>query len=321
MKINAFNSILTNKIQSQRQAENKTFLQSSPNDIFVKSTSNVSFGSMSKLNDKFFPFCRELKEYIYKTKSIDIAKVEQIVQKYSPTTLVKPMQELPGGTNATEQTAAYFTNRLLFSADGKIKVEDKAIFLNIPQKTDKESKLNFLCDILHEMTHIFQEESSDRLSKVTFLNDFLKDKQINKDTISVIQAMPKAFSVAESNIIMPLIKSLKKENDLPLTIKENSKNILDKIYAPQTQINSVDDFITLIILKTQEYIQNNFCVTDKKAITKYIALVSEKEKEAYQKSTQFLKRELNIKDPTDLDLRVTLYDAFSKKAQELSNQV
>ena len=51
---------------------------------------------------------------------------------------------------------------------------------------------------------------------------------------------------------------------------------------------------------------------DKKAVNDYIALVADKEHEAYKNATNMLNEKCGIKGSSDLDLRVTLYDIFKK---------
>ncbi|MGM9613278.1 MAG: hypothetical protein ACI3XZ_07210, partial [Butyricicoccus sp.] len=99
------------------------------------------------------------------------SKQEKIVQKYSPTTTVKSYDELPQNSNALSTTAAYFQNPINFTPDNKAIAQDKIIFIRPLINQDKESKLSFLDDIEHEFTHVLQEESKDRTSKIDFLNN------------------------------------------------------------------------------------------------------------------------------------------------------
>lgn len=309
-----------NGINNRNSAINKTasvsVFDNLSKDIFIKNHT-PSFGKSLRLEEKYFPFKKEIIEYCFKNSNINIEQIEKIIKKFSPTTSVKNIRELPPNTNVSDLTSAYFTNKLYFDADGKIFAGDKEIYLALPENNSKSAKLNFLNSLLHEMTHIFQEESKNRTSKVDFFNNLLHGKSPDSKDITTISSMPVAFSIAERNMYTPLYETLRKENFMPQPVIDCSKNMLDRIYIAKTGFDT-KKFIELVINKTLDYTEKMKGPVNKSNVVKYISLVAGKEKEAYYNSTAFLKKAAGINSPTDLDLRVTLYDIFMEQAAQMA---
>lgn len=307
-----------NKIS--RSTQNHTapaFGRSINNDTFVKST-NVSFGSSMPLKQKFDMFQKDIEKYVLKSPKIELNEIEKIVQKYSPTTTVKNYNELPQNSNALSTTVAYFQNQIVFTADSKAIAQDKVIFVRPLEGQNKKDKLFFLDCIEHEFTHILQEESKDRMSKVDFLNNYVSGKSIQDlKTLNTIALCPKIFSSVEHYIGLPLRKAFRKSNDLPEKLPFYSKDLINQIYASQTGMNAKDYTKSVIsaILEEAEKQAGSF---DKHQVVKYIALTANKEKEAYENSTKMLKRHLGINGYTDLDLRLQVYQIFEDTAKEIS---
>lgn len=313
--INLYTSIPSYKIKSTKQntvsQEWRKNTAKSYNDVFVKNSSSVSFGNNLTLAEKFKPFAKELEDYVLKCEKPDFSRLESIIKKYSPTTKIKEFKELSGNSNAHDRTKAYFKQKINFTQEGEIVPDAKEIYIKFFPEMKKNEKLEFLDSLEHEFTHILQEESSDRLSKVSFLNRFIAKGGLDKEKIVTLQLMPQLFNTVEYNMSLPLYKFLGKTNNLPNPIKSASEDIINYIYRTETGY-PVKSFIKNLkeqAMKNAEISAGKF---DKKAVEEYIALVADKEYEAYRNTTNMLNEKCGIKGSSDLDLRVTLYDIFKK---------
>lgn len=312
--INFYTSIPSYKIKSTKQntvsQEWRKNTAKSYNDVFVKNSSSVSFGNNLTLAEKFKPFAKELEDYVLKCEKPDFSRLESIIKKYSPTTKIKEFKELPQNSNVHDRTNAYFRQNMNFTQDGEIVPDAKEIYIKLSANMNKQEKLDFLNSLEHEFTHILQEESPDRLSKISFLRNFI-GQGLDKKKITTLQLMPQLFNTVEYNMSLPLYKFLGKTNNLPNPIKSASEDIVNCIYREETGCH-VKNFIKHIKEEAMERAEVFVGKFDKKAVNDYIALVADKEHEAYKNATNMLNEKCGIKGSSDLDLRVTLYDIFKK---------
>lgn len=303
--------ILSFKLQQPASKDNKNYRSPElSNDLFVKS-SNVQFcGKTIPFENKIRQFSQKIKQYVLTSDTIKFDELEKIVTEFSPTTNVKKMSELPSTSNAGAYTSAYFQQKIYFSPDGRMFEDPKTIFLNPPAGKTLEDKATFLDSIVHEMTHIFQEESPDRVSKTNFFNTYLKGKDINS-LIGTLSAMPKVFQSVEHNATMPFRYFMNKENNLPKPIKNASSKTLDEAYKSTTALDAkkyVETVVDTIITQAEK----QFGPLDRIGLKKFIRLVASKEKEAYSKGLDVQKKVLKINEDTDLDLRLKLYEILEK---------
>ena len=312
--INFYTSIPSYKIKSTKQntvsQEWRKNTAKSYNDVFVKNSSSVSFGNNLTLAEKFKPFAKELEDYVLKCEKPDFSRLESIIKKYSPTTKIKEFKELSQNSNVHDRTNAYFRQNMNFTQDGEIVPDAKEIYIKLSADMNKQEKLDFLSSLEHEFTHILQEESPDRLSKISFLRNFI-GQGLDKKKITTLQLMPQLFNTVEYNMSLPLYKFLGKTNNLPNPIKSASEDIVNYIYREETGY-PVTNFIKYIKEEAMKRAEVSVGKFDKKAVNDYIALVADKEHEAYKNATNMLNEKCGIKGSSDLDLRVTLYDIFKK---------
>ena len=288
-------------------------------DSFVKTTNakNPSFHGISSFAQKYTPFEKEILDY-YKTKpAIDINEIKQIVEKYSPMIQIKKLSEVGQNVNIHNRTGAYFKDEILFNSEGICKNGEKGIFLKPLTSNDLADKIAFLSSLIHETTHLFQETSSDRISKFAWIKQFYEIPQNFEEQIQTLALFPKFFKVAEYNINLPLTQNLQKINEIPLPVKAAGKNELNNIYQKMTGRN-VPDFIELIINATANHLGLPKSKFNQKKLLEYLALLSEKEYEAYTNQVKFTKQALNQNGSTDMDLLVKLYEMFYKHCQFLS---
>ena len=313
---------LTNNIKSfapvgELQPNRAAGVKNNPkSDVFVKSN-DISFGSNATIAAKLNSFLPELYDYILHTKKLSIEGVGEIVQKTSPGTPVKPLSELPTGTNAHNATGAYFHCKYKFSPDFKEVIPgEKTIYLNLPAQDTVKERVIYMENVVHEMTHIFQEESSDRVSKLEFLKNFL-----NKDISSVskyetLMAMPRIFSRVELQMQQPLLYALAKKDIMPIPVKVLSPKILNDVYL-ETVNTPVDDYIARTIVTSFADASLQLPNFDSRTVLEYIGQTAKKEGEANLNAGYMVKRSLGINSPVDMDYRVLLYDNFAKVAETM----
>lgn len=281
------------------------------NDVFVKSNT-ISFGASMTFVEKRDPFLRKLYNYILNSEKFSLDSLGEIIQKYSPGLLVKSMQEIPP---ALADGAANHAARFSFGyniEDMKEVVEgQKTIFLNIPSQDDIKNRLILMDNVSHEMMHVFQEESSDRISHRQFIQKVL-DKDLPLDVkIDTLRSMSNIFNEAEIRMQQPLLRSLGKKDIIPRTVKSISPKILNEIYINQVNMPA-EDFLARTFLASVDKAALKFPNLDRKTVFEHSHLTALNEREAYLNAGYIVKRALGINTPVDTEYRVLLYDLFAK---------
>ena len=293
------------------------------NDMFVKSSTseNVMFGSVKTFVEKFVPFEQELLKKIGKGNfDTSIENVETLVQKYSPDLKIRPLKEAGANSNVTNRTSAYFKDQMYMTEDLQLVNGEKELYLTMPRSNNKDEQMNFAQSLVHEMTHAFQEKSTDRLSKYDWLKCFLESSKVNDDTVRTLQLMPKFFSMIEYNLLLPFDKALGKTNFKPVRIPSVDKELVNDIYKRNTGIpfNNYVDFLVDAVAKRLGMPDSQL---NRKKLHEYVPLLAGKEEEAYTKGYGFTKKQLHISGQTDLDLRTKLYSMFKQRSQEIANNI
>ena len=293
-----------------------------PDDIFIKSApaNKISFNGLGRFDERFIPLCKDLQEYLAKNTPVNYDDITKIIRKYVQGIDLYKMSELSQKSNATAAHGAYFENLHIYTPDGKCIQGKQGIYINLPKSNNLEDRIKFSEFLVHEMTHALQETSSDRTPLSKWMNDYLRNAKMNNDTVLTIQLMPKIFTTFEYNVSVPLYKALNKNNYIPLPISEASNEVVNAIYKDTTGI-SADKFADFMIAKTPERLGLPDSLSNIKKIIEYAKLKTENEKEAIGNATDFIKNILNIKGPTDLDLRVNLYDIIQQKLQYIISQL
>ncbi len=289
------------------------------NDVFVKSKS-VSFKGDRNFVEFFEPFQKEFLALCREKKEFKFDELNTFVKKYVPNLEVKRLSEVDSGANVHDRTAAYFKDEMFFTPDGRIRNGQKVLFINSPEMNSEADRVAFSQFFVHEMTHAFQETSSDRLSKFEFFKGFLGGKSLDDDKLHTLLMVPKLYSMVEYNYGLPLINVLKKENEIPLPIRvKPDENIIDNIYREQVG-GSADEYLDALVERVFEILGKPSDKQNFKTAKKYLVLIAQKEKEAYEKGLAFTKSLLNIdqKTPTDIDLRVKLYEMFVKRLEKIA---
>lgn len=288
------------------------------NDVFVKAK-DVSFGNNTTIAAKLQTFCPEIYRYIMNSQELSYQGLEKVLQRVSPETKVRPFSEIPNGSNVCNGTGAYFHCNFLFNTDlipPVVKPDGKAIYVQIPQKEGIPERLNLLGSMVHETTHIFQEESSDRLSKCEFIQHLLNSDlpaTVKKDTLF---AMPKIFAQADVAMQQPYLRYFGRKDLLPQPVRFLNDDGLDVIYNTVAKTNA-DEYIAHSLFDSMNEYAKYFPHYDRKTVLDYVSLTAQNEREAYLNSANILKCALNVNSPTDLDYRKLVYDHLIELANGL----
>ncbi|MCM1010840.1 MAG: hypothetical protein NC390_08230 [Fusobacterium sp.] len=322
MRIQPFQSV--NNIKSFVPLQNRSAINVNTNnqdkDVFVK-LNDISFGCNLPITAKLNSFVPEVSHYILHADEVTLKGLEKVVQKTSPQTAVKSLKEIPVGANVNDRTGAYFHCLYNFTRDlSDVIPGTKAIYINDARPDSTKSRLELLCDVVHEMTHIFQEEASDRTGKLELLQKLLSKNlsfEAKKDTL---MSMPQTFAFCDMEFQRPLIYSLKKDDNLPRPVREIRMEALDAIYN-NTVNCPADNYIVGIINKALKTSVARFPNADMQTVINYITTTAKCEREAYDTSLKVLKSVLGVKSPTDLEYRIALYDRFSAISQAFEDTI
>lgn len=278
----------------------------------VRNSPAPSFGGrMNTMQEKFAVLFGETKKLHQTKRKLEIKDFEAIIKKISPTSSVKLFSEIPPGSNISPRTGAYFSQKTNISIlTNEMSVDSKIIYLNLNNQA-LQSKLKILGDFIHEATHVSQEESTDRVSTIDFTKKMLHSPlsaiEKNNSLLGGIQG----FNSVEYNILLPLIQSLRKDDELPCRILHADKNMLNIFYKNITNL-SATEYIEVIIKEGLKQLKMRFPFMNDNYVLQYIHKKAGFEKEAYKNSLDFFKNVLKINGDTDLDLRILLYDEFEK---------
>ncbi len=292
-------------------------------DMFVKTvpSKKLSFGANLTFAEKFVPFRKDFLKYYRENKILTFDEIEKIIQKYLPDMKVRNLAEIQNTGNVHDRTAAYFKNDILITSEMKCETGSQEICLN-PQKSDKlEDKITLAQAVIHEMTHAIQENSSDRISKVNWLNKYSGSNQNLQEFIATLQMMPKYYSTVEYNMNFPLSKYMQKINEVPLPVNNAGKREIDNIYVQMKGV-PLNTYIDYLIMEIGLHLGiQNFSQKNQKRLLEYLAHVSAKEKEAYANQIDFAKEAMNLKTPVDLDLTRNLYSMFAERCKYWADRV
>lgn len=315
MNINSISNFAPIKSFKQSNKQNPYINLSTPNDIFIKSP-NISFKGKS-FEEKYSELRKDLTDYIMTSPNIEAKAIEEIIQKYSPTTTFDDYKNFnTKASNAFEATTGYTKQDMNFSISDFGVVASampQKIYVTFPENLDKESRILFGDNVLHECSHVLQNESSNRQSYQDFFNSNFSRISNTRCSINSLQVANEAFSTTEKEMYKVLLTS--KSNKLDRLPKKVSKKIdLNEFYKQRYKCNAKEfaQMVIELILKQA----NAKGAIDKQMVLDFVILKAQDEKEAYRNALDFDKEQLKIKGAIDHDLKIKIYDSMI--AQRLS---
>lgn len=295
----------------------KTNLPKLYNDVFVKSSSINFKGNGNSFDSKYQALKKDMTEYVMGSEQVDLKEVEKLVQKYSSETTVEDYSKLPNKTNAQQYSAGYTQQPIIFSQtpDGNIQVNmlPQKIFVRVPNTNDRNNKIIFLDRILHECTHVLQNESSDHVSYTEMYNKAFTKINSTDKKINSIKAANYVFGNVENIGLLTLASAMKdKMGSLPKQIPPYKYSV-NQIFMKKNKMSANNFFINSINNLIKGFGNN----VHPELILDFVKLKSQNEKEAYQNALNSNKELMNISGFTDFDLRIGIYDSIISACDSL----
>ena len=316
MNINSISNFAPIKSFKQSNKQNPYINLSTPNDIFIKSP-NISFKGKS-FEEKYSELKKDLTDYIMTSPSLEAKDIEGIIQKYSPTTTFDDYKNFNSKTsNAFEATTGYTKQDMTFAVLDYGVVANalpQKIYVTFPKDLEKESRILFGDNVLHECSHVLQNESSNRQSYQDFFNSNFRRISNTQCSLNSLRAANETFCTVEQEMYATLLTS--KSNKLGHLPKKVSKKIdLNEFYKQKYKCNAKEFAQTVIALVLRQ--ANAQGAIDKQMVLDFVILKAQNEKEAYRNALDFDKEQLKIKGAIDLDLKIKIYDSIINAAQSL----
>ena len=271
-----------------------------------------------KFRPKYNNLKTQMTDYVMSAENISIEEIENIVQKYSPETKVEFFENLENERMLTNGTRAYTKMpTALFANNNNIQIEarPKTIYLKFSQELDKKDKTVLLDAILHECTHVFQEESKDKVSTTEFLNNYLKKSANIDKTLNTVGSLPNLFVVYENNA-KELLRFFDEDFDILPSELKNKNVSLDMVCQKKFGDNTINVLSTLIVNVLRTY-----QVDDPNLVLDYFILKSDFEEEAYKNALESSRELLGLKNKTTFDLRLEVYKKMSEAAKKVKGQI
>ena len=297
---------------------NTNFNSNIKEDVFIKSSNTVSFTSADK--NQYNLAKEDLTQYFLNTDKYSIEEIENIIKKYSPATNFDDIKNIPANTNAARGTAAYTyePTQFVMGNNGNIEAVDlpKTIFLNFKTsaKNEKEAKVILLDRLLHEVTHVLQEDSP-KDNKIVFFNNFLATQEDTNKAIANLQAVNTIYNLIEQEMMSRFVNATPTSGSLPKEI--NKRTDVDTLFMKKYK-TSTSTFIKNILKNAMQLGSMKFGKIDKNFVLDFIILKAENEKEAYQNALDSNKELLNINSKTDFDLRIEMYEKIIETAKKIA---
>ncbi len=284
-------------------------------DTFIKSN-NINFKGSSQ-NPQFDALKVEMTDLIMNGAGFDLKSIERIIQKYSPSTTFDDYKNLPHNNNTHSYTTGYTQQQVSFFVNDRGQLVAKSlpqkIYVVIPNTNDRNGKIIFLDRILHECTHVMQNETSNHLSYEDFYNQYFAKINNPEKAINTLKAANGIYNKVENDALMTLAFGAKdKLGSLPKQVSK-FKNDLNSIFMKKKRSSSKTYFINLI----ENSVKSLGNSVDKQLIIDFIKLKSQNEKEAYQNALNSDKELLSISGYTDFDLRIELYESIISACETL----
>lgn len=309
-----------NSLQQAKEAKTPKYNYQYGNgmDVFVKSTNEVSFGSADK--SKYASLKSDMTQYFMNAEKLSVDEIRTIVKKYSPNTEFDDIRNASQSIRNNKMSGAYTyePTQFFYDGEGKIAVESlpKTIYLNFhtPTKNEKESRIILLDRVLHEMTHLLQDEEGSDTRKIDFFNKFLNSSPDEEKAVNSIQAFNGIFSFLEQNMMSSFVQLMPTAWSLPKEV--NRRLDIDSLFLKKMKM-STSAFIRTSLSRAFNIANAQFGNIDKNATLDYVILKAKNEKEAYENALASNKELLGITSKTDFDLRLEMYQKVIETAESL----
>lgn len=287
-------------------------------DTFVKSTNNISFGSIN--DKKYSALKQDMTEYFTTAETLSVEEIRALVKKHLPDTGFDDIKNLPKGSNSSIYAGAYTAEPIaIYTAkNGKLQSETKpkTIYLNFhtPTQNVKESRIILLDRLLHEMSHVLQDEKGSDTRKEDFFNKYLSSQPNQQISMANMQVANMIFSRLEKSLIETFVSCSKTSGSLPKELNRNTD--INSLFFKKMKITA-NSLIKSYLSRSINAANMQVGIIDKDFISDFVILKAKNEKEAYQNALNSDKELLGINSKTDFDLRIEMYDNIIQVAESM----
>ena len=230
MKISSINSINCN-YTFNNNIKKKPFniINSVASDVFVKSPAVVSFSANNKFSQKFYPYKKEITDYVLNSPQVTLQGIEDILTKYSPKT--KVVERNSSNPLIAKNCISFAERPIALGIEGNNFIAQegpKKIHISLPKENTREARLCLLGSLIHESTHIFQEESEDRTSTLDKYNKIFRNSKkfyITYNTV-VSQLYSSGFHELESMLLYTLTLAVNDLMEKPRLINTTPEELI-----------------------------------------------------------------------------------------------
>ena len=321
MKISALNRnyIFNNNIKTKPF----NIINSAASDVFVKSPAVVSFSANNKFSQKFYPYKKEITDYVLNSPQVTLQGIEEILTKYSPKT--KVVERKSNDPHIAEDCISFAERPITLGIKGFNFIAQegpKKIHISLPRENTKEKRVRLLGSLIHESTHIFQEESDDRTSTLDKYNKIFRDSkkfQITYHTVAS-QLYASGFHNLESSLLYTLAQSVNDIMEEPHLINTTPEKLIKDKFKNLTGLY-IDTYIRKIINEIINNAEKQFNEIDRKSVLEMFAFRASIEKEAYQNQADSVKEVMGITGFTTMDVKAALYDFICRTANSMNKEI
>ena len=261
-------------------------------------------------------------QYFMNAEELSPKEIEKLIKKYSPETNFDDIKNVPKQSNVNRVSGAYTyePTQFFIKDDGSCEITQlpKTIYLNFhtPTKNPKEARIILLDRVLHEMTHILQDESGSDTRKGDFFNKKLSTIKSQEAAVANLQAVNLIFNATEGAMMQSFVSCLPTAWSLPKEV--NRRMDIDSLFMKKTKM-SASTLVRNALSKSLHIANMQLDNIDKNFALDFVVLKAKNEKEAYQNALDSNKELLGINTKTDFDLRIEMYQKIIDTAESMKD--
>ncbi len=257
-----------------------------------------------------------VENYILNNRRYDEKEIERIIQKFYPYVTFREETPLyqefrPDIKAQSSQSYALLPRSNDKDELGVIPYYHK-ISMNFPRWNFKKDKLLFASRLIHEFTHVIQEENDPDKSVINLIDKFLSRQRGAKFIHYTVDVANGIFPYLEAVMIDIYKNALKASSNFPSKVADDKTIDMAFTLECGSEVNfKVEDIISEMKSRYGYHVDWDY-------IYDYLSLRAELEATAYQTELDFFKKHFNLGNTkTDFDLKIEMYKKIAKHCQEL----
>ncbi len=262
----------------------------------------------------------EIKQLVKSKTPFSLDTAQKIAEKIYPEIKVNAITKIEKSPYHANNTIGYYNRLVSFDvlANTAI-VNEESINITIPDCKKEFLNLRTYGNFLHELIHLIQEHSDDRISSVDFMETFFKKYNSSSIKYATTIASPQAFVEMQNNLLHVIGDHFKMDaSGLPKPLPCVEEKELDKFFMSEygMPLPQYIKTLTCKIVKHLKSQEGNININNKELMN-YCAYHANLEKEAYTIGGNFLKKQLGYKTPCDLDYIPIMFGILEKTLKKM----